>query len=62
MLIFSLPPLLLIWHGNQALMWAIAIGAGGGSLSGIGGGVFGTMASIKRARINRLCAEAATPE
>lgn len=58
MLIFSLPSLLLIWYGNEALVWAIVIGAGGGSLVGIGGGVFGTIASIKRARINRLSIEA----
>lgn len=62
MLIFSVPPLLLIWYGNDALMWAIAIGAGGGTLAGIGGGIFGTIASIKRARINRLCIDASTQE
>ena len=62
MLIFSLPPLLLIWYGNQALTWAIVIGAGGGSLVGVGGGVFGTIASIRRARINRLCIEASSHE
>lgn len=56
-LIFSLPPLLLIWYGNAALAWAIAIGAGGGTLAGIGGGVFGTLASVRRAEINRLCSE-----
>lgn len=62
MLIFSLPPLLLIWYGNAALTWAIAIGAGGGTLAGIGGGIFGTMASIRRARINRLSLETSPPE
>ena len=62
MLIFSLPPLLLIWYGNGALMWAIAIGAGGGTLAGIGGGIFGTIASVKRAKINRLCIEASTQQ
>ncbi len=62
MLIFSLPPLLLIWYGNQALTGAIAIGAGGGMLAGIGGGVFGTIASIRRARINRLSLETSSPE
>jgi hypothetical protein len=62
MLIFSLPPLLLIWYGNPALMWAIAVGAGGGALTGIGGGVFGTIASIKRAKINRLCLESSAQE
>jgi len=62
MLIFSLPPLLLIWYGDQALMWAIAVGAGGGTLTGIGGGVFGTIASIKRAKINRLCLESSLQE
>ena len=62
MLIFSLPPLILIWYGNRALMWAITIGAGGGTLAGIGGGVFGTLASIRRARINRLCLETSSPE
>ena len=61
MLIFSLPPLLLIWFGNAALMPAIWIGAGGGTLAGIGGGVFGTVASMRRARINRLCFESAPP-
>lgn len=62
MLIFSLPPLLLIWYGNTALTWAIVVGAGGGTLIGIGGGVFGTIASIKRAKINRLCLESSAPE
>ncbi len=59
MLIFTLPPLLLIWYGADALTWAIIIGAGGGTLVGIGGGVFGTIASLKRAKINRLALEAA---
>lgn len=58
MLIFSLPPLLLIWYGGGALTWAIVIGAGGGTLVGIGGGVFGTIASLKRAKINRLYLDA----
>ena len=58
MLIFSLPPLLLVWYGVDALTWAIIIGAGGGALVGIGGGVFGTIASLKRAKINRLALEA----
>ena len=58
MLIFSLPPLLLIWYGDAALTWAIVVGAGGGALAGIGGGVFGTLASLRRAKINRLCLEA----
>ncbi len=57
MLVFSLPPLIRIWYGNDALPWAIAIGAGGGTLGGIGGAVFGTLASIRRARINRLSIE-----
>jgi hypothetical protein len=43
-------------------MWAIAVGAGGGALTGIGGGVFGTIASIKRAKINRLCLESSAQE
>lgn len=62
MLIFSIPPLLLIWYGNEALMWAIAIGAGGGTLAGIGGGIFGTIASVKRAKINRLYLDASAQE
>jgi hypothetical protein len=57
MLVFSLPSLLLIWYGEAALAWAIGIGAGGGTLIGIGGGVFGTLASIRRAKINRLYIE-----
>lgn len=60
MLIFSLPPLLLIWFGDAALTWAIVVGAGGGTLAGIGGGVFGTLATLRRARINRLVLEGAT--
>ncbi len=62
MLIFSLPPLLLTWYGNDALGWAIAIGAGGGTLAGIGGGVFGTWATIRRARINQLYLESSAPD
>jgi len=62
MLIFSLPPLILIWYGHDALTWAIAIGAGGGTLAGIGGGVFGTVASIRRARINRLSMDTSPPK
>ncbi len=62
MLIFSLPPVLLIWLGGDVLTLVIIIGAGGGSLAGIGGGVFGTMASIKRAKINRLYAEASVDD
>lgn len=62
MLIFSLPPLLLAWYGNDALGWAIAIGAGGGTLAGIGGGVFGTWATVRRARINQLYLESSPPE
>lgn len=58
MLIFSLPPLLLIWYGNDALTWAIVVGAGGGTLVGIGGGMFGTIASLQRAKINRLYLDA----
>ncbi len=58
MLIFSVPPLLLIWYGDGVLTWAIVVGAGGGTLVGIGGGVFGTIASLKRAKINRLALDA----
>lgn len=57
MLIFSIPPLLLVWLGDEALMAAIVVGAGGGAVGGIGGGVFGTLADLRRARINRLCLE-----
>lgn len=34
--------------------WAIWIGAGGGSLGGVAGGVFGTMADLERARVAEL--------
>ncbi len=57
MLIFSIPPLLLVWLGDQALTAAIVVGAGGGAVGGIGGGVFGVLADLRRARINRLCLE-----
>jgi hypothetical protein len=53
--IFSVPALVLIWFGESALMPAIVIGAGGGGLAGIGGGVFGTIADLRRAKLNRLC-------
>ena len=59
MLIFTLPALVLVWLGNQALVAAIVIGAGGGTLIGVGGGVFGTIASLRRAEINRLGLDAA---
>jgi hypothetical protein len=55
MLIFSIPPLLLVWLGDQALTAAIVVGAAGGAVGGIGGGVFGVLADLRRARINRLC-------
>lgn len=59
-LVFSAPALILIWAGQSALMAAIAIGAGSGALVGIGGGVFGTMADLRRAKLNRLCLEQST--
>lgn len=36
MLIFSIPPLLLVWLGDQALTAATVVGAGGGAVGGIG--------------------------
>ncbi len=45
---------LLLALGPQYEMIAIWIGAGGGSLLGILGGVFGTYGSIRRARLARL--------
>ena len=57
MLVFSIPALLIVWFGDHALTAAIIVGAGGGSLVGVGGGVFGTLADLRRARINRLCLE-----
>jgi hypothetical protein len=59
-LVFSVPALILIWWDQSALTAAIIVGAGGGALGGIGGGVFGTMADLRRARLNRLCLEAST--
>ena len=58
--LFSLPALTLIWFGQPAMTVAIVIGAGGGALGGIGGGVFGTMADLRRAKLNRLCLEEST--
>jgi hypothetical protein len=55
--VFSAPALILIWWGPSALMPAIVAGAGGGAVVGIGGGVFGTLADLKRARLNRLSIE-----
>jgi hypothetical protein len=57
--VFSAPALILIWFGESALTAAIAVGAGGGALAGIGGGVFGTIADLRRAKLNRLCIEGA---
>jgi hypothetical protein len=54
---FSAPALILIWLGESQLTAAIVAGAGGGALVGIGGGVFGTMADLRRAKLNRLCIE-----
>lgn len=54
-LVFTAPALILIWIGESALMAAIIVGAGGGGLAGIGGGVFGTIADLRRAKLNRLC-------
>ncbi len=59
-LIFSLPTLILIWFGQPAMTVAIALGAGGGALAGVGGGVFGTIADLRRAKLNRLCLEKST--
>jgi hypothetical protein len=59
-LVFSVPALILIWWDQSALTAAIIVGAGGGALGGIGGGVFGTMADLRRAKLNRLCLEAST--
>lgn len=56
---FSAPTLILIWLGESYLTAAIVAGAGGGALAGIGGGVFGTMADLRRAKLNRLCVEVA---
>lgn len=54
MLVFSLPPLVIAWGGQAWLMAAIVIGAGGGALIGVLGGVFGVAADLQRTRINRL--------
>ena len=62
MLIFAIPPALLIWMGNDALTVAIVIGAGGGVAAGIGGAVFGVLADLRRAKINRLCLESPRKE
>lgn len=56
-LLFSLPAILLLWLGPSALTASIVVGAGGGALAGIGGGVFGTLADLRRAKLNRLCIE-----
>lgn len=61
-LVFSIPPVLLIWLGNGALTLAIIVGAGGGTAAGIAGGVFGAMADLRRAKINRLCLESSRHE
>lgn len=62
MLVFSIPPALLIWMGNDSLNFAIMVGAGGGVAAGIGGGVLGVLADLRRAKINRLCLESSRKE
>lgn len=54
MLLFTLAPLLIAWDQERNLTIAIWIGAGGGSLLGLGGAVVGVMADLQRTRINRL--------
>ncbi len=53
MLIFTVVPLLIAWDEVAYLNAAIWIGAGGGGLLGVAGGVFGVIADLRRARINR---------
>jgi hypothetical protein len=59
--VFTAPALILIWWGESALMPALIVGAGGGGLVGIGGGVFGTLADLRRVKLNRLCIEHTPP-
>jgi hypothetical protein len=53
MLVFLAPPLLIAWDEARYLTPAVWIGAGGGGLVGVLGGVFGTIADLKRVAINR---------
>ena len=54
MLAFSLPAVLLARDPEEWLYAAIWVGAGGGALVGLLGGVFGVTADIRRTRLNRL--------
>jgi hypothetical protein len=54
MLLFTVAPLLIAWDQERNLAVAIWLGAGGGSLLGLGGAVVGVMADLQRTRINRL--------
>lgn len=54
MLMFALPPLMLAWEPNVFVVPAVMIGAIGGSLVGLAGGVVGTIGGVKRMRINTL--------
>lgn len=52
--ISALPPTLLAWYPQTGLKTAILVGAGGGTLLGVFGGIIGTWASIQRLRLARL--------
>jgi len=54
MLAFSVPPVLLVLDPERWLYTAIWVGAGGGALVGLLGGVFGFTADIRRTRLTRL--------
>jgi hypothetical protein len=54
MLAFCLPPVLLAQDPEAWRSAAIWVGAGGGALVGLLGGVFGIMADVRRTRLNRL--------
>jgi roadblock/LC7 domain-containing protein len=54
MLVMTLPAVMMALRGTEWLEAAIWVGAGGGSLAGILGGVVGVWADLRRAKLSRL--------
>lgn len=54
MVVMTLPAVMVALRGTELLKAAIWVGAGGGSLAGVLGGVVGVWADLRRAKLTRL--------